>query len=37
MTVEDFSYRKSVHDRFIEDIFEMEISEIIDPEKIVKG
>ena len=37
MTAEDFTYRKSVHDRFIEDIFEMEISEIIDPEKIIKG
>ena len=36
MTAEDFTYRKSVHDRFIEDIFEMEISEIIDPEKIIK-
>ncbi len=36
MTAEDFTYRKSVHDRFIEDIFEMEISEVIDPEKIIK-
>ena len=37
MTPEDFSYRKSVRDRFIEDVFEMEISEIIDPEKLIKG
>ena len=37
MSVDDFSYRKSVRDRFIEDVFEMEISEIIDPEKIIKG
>lgn len=37
MTPEDFSYRKSVRDRFVEDIFEMEISEIIDPEKLIKG
>ena len=36
MTPEDFTYRKSVRDRFILDIFEMEISEIIDPEKIIK-
>ena len=37
MSVDDFSYRKSVRDRFISDVFEMEISEIIDPEKIIKG
>lgn len=37
MSPDDFSYRKSVKDRFITDIFEMEISEIIDPEKIIKG
>lgn len=36
MTPEDFTYRKSVRDRFVLDIFEMEISEIIDPEKIIK-
>lgn len=37
MSVDDFSYRKSVRDRFIEDVFEMEITEIIDPDKIIKG
>lgn len=37
MTPEDFTYRRSVKDRFVEDIFEMEISEIIDPEGIIKG
>ena len=37
MSADDFSYRKSVHDRFISDIMEMEIMEIIDPEKIIKG
>lgn len=37
MSVDDFSYRRSVRDRFIEDVFEMEISEIFDPEKIIKG
>lgn len=37
MTPEDFSYRKSVRDRFVEDIFEMEISDIYDPEKLIKG
>lgn len=37
MSADDFTYRRSVHDRFILEIFEMEISEIIDPEKIIKG
>ena len=37
MSADDFTYRKSVKDRFIEEIFEMEISEIIDPEKIIKS
>ncbi|MBQ9018085.1 transcriptional regulator [Candidatus Saccharibacteria bacterium] len=36
MTADDFTYRRSVKDRFIEDILEMEITEIIDPEKIIK-
>lgn len=36
MSVDDFNYRKSVKDRFLSDIFEMEISEIIDPAKIIK-
>ena len=36
MTPEDFTYRKSVHDRFIIEVLEMEISEIIDPENIIK-
>lgn len=37
MTQDDFTYRKNVRDRFIQDVFEMEISEIIDPENIIKG
>ncbi|MDO5475153.1 MAG: transcriptional regulator [Candidatus Saccharibacteria bacterium] len=37
MSIDDFRYRKSVHDRFVEDILEMEITEIIDPDKIIKG
>ena len=37
MSPDDFSYRKNVRDRFLMEIFEMEISEIIDPEKIIKG
>jgi hypothetical protein len=37
MAVDDFTYRKSVRDRFIEEILEMEISEIFDPEKIIKS
>ena len=36
MTPEDFTYRKSVRDRFIEDVFEMEITEVIDPDGIIK-
>lgn len=37
MSPDDFSYRKSVKDRFISDIFEMEITDIYDPEKLIKG
>ncbi|MBR5046098.1 transcriptional regulator [Candidatus Saccharibacteria bacterium] len=36
MSVDDFNYRRSVKDRFVDEIFEMEISEIIDPDKIIK-
>ena len=36
MSGDDFIYRRSVRDRFIMDVFEMEILEIIDPEKIIK-
>lgn len=36
MTPDDYLYRKNVRDRFITDIFEMEITEIIDPESIIK-
>lgn len=32
----DFLYRKSVRDRFVLDILEMDVSEIIDPDKIIK-
>lgn len=37
MSVDDYTYRKNVRDRFIREIFEMEITEIVDPEKIIKG
>lgn len=37
MTPEDFSYRKSVRDRFVIEVLEMEITEIVDPENIIKG
>ena len=37
MSPDDFTYRKSVHDRFIYEVLEMEITEIIDPEKLIKG
>lgn len=36
MSPDDFSYRKSVHDRFITEILEMEITEIVDPHQIIK-
>ncbi len=36
MSPDDFTYRKSVRDRFVLDVLEMEITEIIDPEKIIK-
>ncbi len=37
MSTDDYLYRKNVRDRFLLDIFEMEISKIIDPENIIKG
>lgn len=33
---DDYLYRKNVRDRFVMDILEMEISDIYDPEKIIK-
>lgn len=36
MSVDDFTYRRSVKDRFLSEIFEMEISDIFDPEQIIK-
>ena len=36
MSTDDFTYRKSVNDRFVAEVLEMEITEIIDPEKIIK-
>ena len=36
MSADDFNYRKSVRDRFILEVMEMEITEIIDPDKIIK-
>lgn len=35
LSEEDFAYRKSVRDRYIQDVLEMEIAEIYDPEKII--
>ena len=35
-SVEDFLYRKSVRDKFILEILEMDVSELIDPDKIIK-
>ena len=36
MSPDDFTYRKSVRDRFIAEIFEMELTEIVDPEKLIR-
>lgn len=37
MSADDFTYRKNVRDRFISEVLEMEITEIIDPEQLIKG
>lgn len=37
MSTDDFTYRKNVKDRFITEVFEMEISEIIDPDNLIKS
>lgn len=37
MSTDDFTYRKNVRDRFISEVLEMEIEEIVDPESIIKG
>lgn len=37
MERDDFLYRKSVRDRFIMDILDVEVSEMYDPEGIIKG
>lgn len=35
LSEDDFSYRKSVRDRFILEVFEMELTEVYDPDKII--
>ncbi len=35
-SVEDFLYRKSVRDRFVLEILDMDVSKLIDPDKIIK-
>lgn len=37
MSVDDFLYRRSVRDKFIGEVFEMDISETYDPEKILES
>ena len=37
MSVDDYSYRVSVKDRYIADLLRMDISEIYDPERLIKG
>ncbi len=36
MSPDDYNYRVSVHDRFVKEIMEMEVSDKIDPDKILK-
>ncbi len=36
LSQDDFLYRKSVRDRFVLEILDMDVSEIIDPDKIIK-
>ena len=36
MSENDFAYRKSVRDRFVLEILDMEISDLFDPERIIK-
>lgn len=35
-SIEDFLYRKSVRDKFVMDILEMDVSELIDPDRLIK-
>ena len=37
LSSDDYTYRKSVRDRFLTELMEMEITEIYDPERIIKG
>lgn len=37
MSRDDYLYRRSVRDRFIMDVLEMEVAELYDPESIIKG
>ena len=37
LSPDDYTYRKSVRDRFLVETMEMEIAEIYDPEKMIKG
>ena len=36
MSDEDFAYRRSVRDRFLADVLEMEVSDVYDPQRILK-
>ena len=36
ISADDYTYRKSVRDRFLTEVMEMDVSETIDPEKIFK-
>ena len=36
MSADDYTYRKSVRDRFLFEVMEMEISETYDPDKLIK-
>lgn len=37
MSTDDFLYRQSVKDRFVAEVMEMDISDVIDPDKLIIG
>ena len=37
MSLDDFVYRRSVRDKFLGEVFEMDISDTYDPEKILES
>ena len=37
MSEDDFTYRRSVKDRYLAEVMRMDIAEVYDPDKIIKG